>query len=160
MMKSRQTLLAAIEDAIIFYHTVGFNPLGPEFISTSISTFNHFSTPNWWTKLLLFHIKHVELPITFAGPNLQPPFLSWQILYIYIYIVTIHKSTCMAGSFTWPWLLGSGICGALGINAHKSLSGCPAMSPHKIPWLFPDISLTILWFSLTMSHIIGISLLP
>ena len=39
-------------------------------------------------------------------------------------------------------------------------TGCPAMSPHKIPWLFPDISLTILWFSLTMRHIIGISLLP
>ena len=32
-------------------------------------------------------------------------------------------------------------------------TGCPAMSPHKIPWLFPDISLTILWFSLTMRHI-------
>ena len=25
-----------------------------------------------------------------------------------------------------------------------ALPGCPAMSPHKIPWLFPDISLTIL----------------
>ena len=36
---------------------------------------------------------------------------------------------------------------------------CPAMSPHKIRWLFPDISLTILWFSLTMRHIISISLL-
>ena len=42
----------------------------------------------------------------------------------------------------------------------QTSAGCPAMSPHKIPWLFPDISLTILWFSLTMRHIIGISLLP
>ena len=42
----------------------------------------------------------------------------------------------------------------------RKTAGCPAMSPHKIPWLFPDISLTILWFSLTMRHIIGISLLP
>ena len=41
----------------------------------------------------------------------------------------------------------------------EAKAGCPAMNPHKIPWLFPDISLTILWFSLTMRHIIGISLL-
>ena len=45
-------------------------------------------------------------------------------------------------------------------HSGKGPTGCPAMSPHKIPWLFPDISLTILWFSLTMRHIIDISLLP
>ena len=46
------------------------------------------------------------------------------------------------------------------ISLGKRKPGCQAMSPHKIPWLFPDISPTILWFSLTMRHIIGISLLP
>ena len=32
------------------------------------------------------------------------------------------------------------------ICLHDAIPGYPAMSPHKIPWLFPDISLTICGF--------------
>ena len=41
-----------------------------------------------------------------------------------------------------------------------SLAGCPATSPYKIPWLFPDFSLTIWCFSLTTRQNIDVSLLP
>ena len=64
-------------------------------------------------------------------------------------------------------------CILLNKNYHCSLSkillkfvpGIPTgnMSQGVQPWAltkFPDFSLTILWFSLTMRHIIGISLLP
>ena len=61
----------------------------------------------------------------------------------------------MAKMSDW-WLFLAEMC----VQHMQEITGCPAMSPHKIPWLFPDISLTILWFSLTIRHIIGISLLP
>ena len=78
--------------------------------------------------------------------------------YIYIYI---YINTELDGNWNSPFYMKYvGITYSIDIVLTLSNSGCPAMSPHKIPWLFPDISLTILWFSLTMRHIIGISLLP